>query len=247
MSEVIVKARDKKIIGVKSPVIQYNPPDIVPAAGIQYNSLISGWSGFKTSYDVGDEAWRYGQGHFDDHVLPNPAVVMSLDWNSPDPMRTLLPDNIFGNKNRFTAPDGTQNYVSFAVATYAEPMAIILDHLYGQAMVLPYNQSGFANQSSFQSSRDAALAINEQGYSSFHVMTIKEIKRLADMEGGDAFNKAPFNIDYSGRVLGSSSPRYDNTDEVIDYFPMRGTSSTTLKTANRNYLFIKNIQQTLQP
>lgn len=75
--------------------------------GIQYNQIKRE---VDTSYDLYDNGWWFinRPAELRNPVLPAPAVIQKLDPLAADPFTTLKYDNIHGNKNRFTAQDGSQ-------------------------------------------------------------------------------------------------------------------------------------------
>jgi len=57
-----------------------------------------------------DDGWRKANGFRDDVNPANPIYTQALDPSSANPTLTLLYDNFFGNKNRFTDDQGGQIY-----------------------------------------------------------------------------------------------------------------------------------------
>lgn len=235
-------------VRTKSSVIAVNVT-AASASGIQYASYETLWSGQETSYVTGDEGWRYINGEFESYILPNPETVAVLDPDAVDPWRTLKENNVFGNKNRFTAPDGTQNYIEFNVLNYVTPMAMFIDHLYGMAIVSFYDRTQNAHQATFANAVSGGLAIDEQGYSSFSVMSLKELYQLININPSSTTLPSPFNYDpgafnifTSTLINGSPSyPYYLTSDGRVLWSPGQNIN------INRGYLFVKNIQSTLQP
>jgi hypothetical protein len=59
-----------------------------------------------TMYAVGDAKWRYDNNLYMREQPTTPVYYQKLDPNSTDPINTLLYDNIFGNRLRFTDDNG---------------------------------------------------------------------------------------------------------------------------------------------
>lgn len=75
--------------------------------GIQYYepNLLCNYADNAEDYDAG---WRRINGIWLADKPAAPSVIQQLDPNAVDPYNTLLFDNVFGNKNRFTREDGSQ-------------------------------------------------------------------------------------------------------------------------------------------
>lgn len=89
-------------------------------SGIQYSQILRT---VDTSYDTYDNGWWFinRNAELRNPTLPYPATIQTLDLAAADPHGTLKYDNVHGNKNRFTAQDGTQTVAAGGV---------IEDHLY---------------------------------------------------------------------------------------------------------------------
>lgn len=76
-------------------------------SGIQYSQILRT---VDTSYDTYDNGWWFinRNAELRNPTLPYPATIQTLDLSAADPQGTLKYDNVHGNKNRFTAQDGTQ-------------------------------------------------------------------------------------------------------------------------------------------
>jgi hypothetical protein len=98
------------------------------------------FNGQTTSYATGDVGYHFQQGTYD--FQDTGDVVQQLDFNAVDPYHTLLFDNAFGNKSRWTDSEGdppdftalTQFPYDDAGWTSERPNAIpyyVIDHLTG--------------------------------------------------------------------------------------------------------------------
>jgi len=216
--------------------------------GIQYQSALSGWSGQNVSYRTGDEGWLLANGHFDDYILPNPAVIQVLDIEAADPFRTLKYDNVFGNKNRFTDFEGLQNYPKYS-ASDVRDVAVVIDHLYGFALLTHIDEISISYGMNFTEAV-AYGAGTFSGYTGFNVMPFKELNRIADQGGGvlQLFDREPFNVNFGGGVILSSTVYLSNTNNSLGMVGGNGnTFSSSGFDIDRLYWWSKNIQQTLQP
>ena len=94
--------------------------DITTPSGILYAQILHT---VDTSYDTYDHGWWFinRNSELRNPTVSNPATIQMLDLAAADPYATLKYDNVHGNKNRFTAQDGTQTVAAGGV---------IEDHLY---------------------------------------------------------------------------------------------------------------------
>lgn len=145
-------------------------------SGIAYQRPI--YTGQTTSYATGDSAWRAAN-----ETQPTnpsyPASYARLDWSSPSPFTTLVDNNAFGNKNRFTDDAGTQ--------IYANPY--IIDHLtgYGIGIITPALANWFSVFSVVN-----ALTIN--GYSDYFVGNLNEVNSIMNLSRLNAINYSPLSL-----------------------------------------------------
>ena len=77
-------------------------------SGIAYDRPIL--TGQTTSYRTGDDAWNLANGVYDYTPPVYPVSFAALDFNAISPFTTLISNNAFGNKNRFTDINGLQVY-----------------------------------------------------------------------------------------------------------------------------------------
>lgn len=163
------------------------PP--ITREGIVYN--VSLFEGVTTSSDIGSEGWLLANGYFDQATLANPLNYAQLDYGSPSPFFTLVSDNVFGNKNRFTALDGSQNFTA----------GLFIDH-YRNLMV----DTNFRNNAgSWQLNCSSVIGQTYNGYDDWFVMTRAALESFFNAE--TYYNYSPFNqvADLSATVLFSST------------------------------------------
>lgn len=246
-TKVIIQQRSLDQVNAKANKLIFQSG--VQPSGIQYQDLKACWSGQQTSFHIGDEGWRYQQGEFNTLNLANPIIIAQLDWSSLDPIRTLLNDNIFGNKNRFTDFEGLQNYPSENIGL-TKPFHLIIDHLYGLAYLTPRNASlgGADYNLTFIQAVPFGAGLTIQGYTGFSVFTKPELNLIADFNGLDVYNKEPFNLVGGGAIVGSGTIRENFTNNFIGIIPANGLEFTA-RDVNAVTLFfwVKNIQSILQP
>jgi len=146
--------------------------------------------------------------------------------------RTLKENNAFGNKERFTALDGTQNYID----------NYFIDHFTG----LGYWWQ--ADLSSWSGAIDFAIASTNGGFTDWRIPTTSEMVSVADVESVRQFvsGVAPFNFNIPSGVFHFTSETQP-TDSL--FHPVIGTSSGSnslysvssgFNTPARYYLFVRN-------
>lgn len=91
------------------------------------------------SYATYDAKWRIDNNLYANTPPINPIYKQELDFSSADPFNTLLHDNIFNNKIRFTDNLGS------AITAITNDDSEIYDHLTGRIYVFISNGSSFRN------------------------------------------------------------------------------------------------------
>lgn len=106
------------MLGVRDLFIR--PAGAAPS-GIQYfePNLRAMYANNYENYDAG---WRIANGVWVKTPKANPAVIQQLDPDAADPYNTLLHNNLYGNKFRYTRDDGSQTAPTAAGD-------IVIDHL----------------------------------------------------------------------------------------------------------------------
>lgn len=123
-----------------------------------------------TIYRDGDEGYRVSNGLMEINNPEKPAYVQQLDPNASVPHITLLYNNFYGTKDRFTDTLGGQ--------TYAD--TILVDHLH-KRMYVNFS-SGTLD---WNGAIDGAMAFTLSGYEDWFLPTINEIMSLFDYETED--------------------------------------------------------------
>lgn len=145
-------------------------------SGIAYQRPI--YTGQTTSFATGDSAWRAAN-----ETQPTnpdyPTNYARLDWTAVNPFLTLVDNNAFGNKNRFTDDLGTQ--------VYATPY--IIDHLtgYGIGIITP-------SLSNWTSVFSVVSALSINGFSDYFVGNLNEINSVMNLGQTDALNYSPLSL-----------------------------------------------------
>lgn len=153
------------------------PGDVPVPSGTTF--LFSAFSGQTVSYTTGDDGWHFQNGTFDLNLPPYPVAYAELDLSAADPFATLVPDNAFGNKNRFTDDAGGQTYANDCV----------IDHYTGWMFyrVIP-------SLATWLNAINTANASNAGGYSGWMVANRKQATSIYKWAAGEAnaMNYSPF-------------------------------------------------------
>jgi hypothetical protein len=142
-------------------------------SGIAYQRPLL--TGQTTSYRTGDDAWQLANGTYD-YTPP----VYPISYAQFDTFTTLISNNAFGNKNRFTDENGLQVYGS----------NYIIDHYTGLGWA---TGRGFGN---WDLMIDNALLITVLGYSDFRLANTSEMESIHNSQSA-GFNYAPFNTKWT--------------------------------------------------
>jgi hypothetical protein len=197
--------------------------------GIAYSRPI--YSGVTTSYRVGDEGYHFQNGTFDYTPPVFPISHAKLDLNAANPFVTLVDNNAFGNKNRFTYLDGTQTYTT----NYA------IDHLTG----LGWNYDLYPD-TGWNAHIDNSNASTFGGFTDWRLPAMIEWFTIFDRETsasykGRGLSYSPFLI-LTQPIFYSSTTRQDVTTEYLRfecyYSGLIGNESKT--GVNRNRMIVRN-------
>lgn len=142
ISSAMPSVVDVKVSNADITAVAYTGPHIrvdvdipAPASGIAYQQHAYSTT---STYETYDQGWWFinrNSGLY--HTRPsNPATFANLDGSSANPHSTLVDNNVHGNKNRFTAQDGTQTISAGDV---------IEDHLYYMEYLNEQPSATFAN------------------------------------------------------------------------------------------------------
>lgn len=168
-------------------------------SGITYDRPLV--TGQDTSYRTGDDASQLASGTYEYTAPTSPLNYAQIDKDAIDPYRTLLHNNIFANKNRFTDTGGTQ--------TYADDY--VIDHLTGLGW---YRIS--QPTSSWNDAIDNTLSSTQNGFSDWRLPNQSEYYSVLDRENGTIWwNYSPFNISNSTRKWSSTTDSNTTTSALI--------------------------------
>ena len=133
-------------------------------------------TGQKTSYSTYDEGWQLANGAYDYTPPVHPVSYAQLDNSSLNPFVTLLDNNAFGNKNRFTDIDGLQVYTS----------GYIIDHLTGYGIVRGSTKTWYDHLT-------AANSLSLEGFNDFRLCNLYEGWSILNFGNSNTHSYAPFN------------------------------------------------------
>lgn len=197
----------------------------VTPSGILYRRV--NFTAMKTSYRTGDDAYNRINSPFS--VKPaNPLYVAALDYAATDPFLTLLDNNAFGNKNRFTNSLGlTTSYDG----TGGELVGYAIDHLTGLGWMIAIQ--GYVN---WDTAIDTPLTTTYVGFTDFRMPDLKEKVSIYDYQ--IRLDYAPFNLS-SSWIFWTSTTRFDFTSNA-NYMNHTGAIGNLSKTASRQYMVCRH-------
>lgn len=176
--------------------------DTITPSGIQYKQIEHGVLDTYTLYDEG--WWSINRGADMRNTIPdNAAIIAQLNNAATDPFSTLKNLNIHGNNNRFTAQDGTQNFISGGV---------IEDHLYYTEWINTY----FAN-ATLSAHLNAAEANTTSGGTTvkWRLASQRELMSIIDMNSTNGYpSEFPFS---SSSTWTASRYRPSSTQQLYNW------------------------------
>jgi hypothetical protein len=193
------------------------------ASGIVYKRPTI--TGSKTSFYNYDDVWNLQNGVYDITYPTYPASYAQLDLASANPFITLLANNAFGTKDRFTDINGLQVYGD----------DYIIDHLTGLGW---YNV--MINNETWEDALDNANASTQNGYSNWRVPNNEEWRSvmMEDFPSGtSAMNYAPFNQSAQNRKWTSTT---NSGNSINAYIWQAYTFASRGKTNVEDYLIVRN-------
>jgi len=203
-------------------------PGTVPS-GIAYKRPTL--TGQLTSYRTGDDAWRLLNSEYVNTQPAYPVSYAQLDTTALDPFRTLLNNNAFGNKNRFTDENGLQVYGN----NYA------IDHLTNIGWYLTVQSAVTWNNAI-----DNSVAFTVLGYTDFYLPSIKEMESIVDVEDNDVLIYSPFNFSNAigGVDLWTSTTNKGETTRAFIVQPLVSATQSynvarTLKTSTEKHYIVR--------
>lgn len=187
-------------------------------------------TGQLTSYRTGDDGWNLANGVYDYTPPEYPTSFAKLDLDAVSPFTTLLHNNAFGNKNRFTDSIGGQTYAN----------DYVIDHLTG----LGYYRVIQGTSTTWDTNIDNAVASTLLSFTDWRVCNFQEYDVIGDrsMVG---FNYAPFNLNGATvSVFQTSTTRNDSTTQYIRYqistYVQSVAENKTTALASRGVLYVRN-------
>lgn len=149
---------------------------IVAQSGIAYQR--PSLTGQTTIYRTGDDGWHLSNGTYD-YTPP----VYPVSYAQLDTFITLVDNNAFGNKNRFTDENGLQVYTN----------EYVIDHLTG----LGWDFDLDVNTYSWNDTIDNAIASSKYSYTDWRIPNVKEWNSILQLDANlttTMLNYAPFNM-----------------------------------------------------
>jgi len=188
-------------------------------AGIQYFEPHH-LSKYVNNFENYDAGWREQNDVWLTARPETPATIQALDVDAVDPYNTLLYNNVFGNKNRFTREDGSQ--------TPPGNNDTVIDHLTGRLYL--------KSDGTYRNFANAAALHQANG---FYLLTQQEYWSLNEW--------ANFNITILGVNFSTSTQQSwacnnvpgDNTRAIIlnnNSFPITSTAKTNTR---RTPIYVK--------
>ena len=193
-------------------------------SGIAYDRPIL--TGQTTSYRTGDDAWSLANGVYDYTPPVYPVSFAALDFNAVSPFTTLISNNAFGDKNRYTDVDGLQVYGD----------NYVIDHLTGLGW-LNIEKTGM----DWNGFIDDAYGLTTLTFSDWRVPSINEFVSIMNRDITVPINFAPFNIS-TGVFWISTTDLQDTTKSFYWQVDVGGGRNITrIKTdVNRECYYVRN-------
>ena len=169
-------------------------PSGIPKSGIAYNPPLL--TGQTTSYQTGDDGWHLANGTYNYTAPLYPVSYARLDRAATYPFITLVSNNSFGNKYRFTSITG--GYYDQATATYYTVLGvpttflseftngIVVDHLTRLAWFRPDQTSR-----NWSTSITNIHGVSTFGYSDWRLCNKNEYNTLLNSEINGGTNYEP--------------------------------------------------------
>lgn len=203
--------------------------DKVVAPGISQSGITydrDELTGQTVSYRTGDFGYHLALGTYD-YIQPTyPVSYAKLDTADANPFDTLLFNNAFGNKNRFTDDSGGQTYAN----------DYVIDHLTGLGWYRVLQSNALWNDGI-----DTADAITLLTFSDWRLPHANEQWNIYNKSNAAALNYSPFNI-ISGANFLTSSTNASDTLRYNTVFPSNGGFITRQIKASTTgaYLLVRN-------
>ena len=177
-------------------------------------------TGQTTSYRTGDDAWNLANNVYDYTEPTYPSSYAKLDNDAVSPFTTLLNNNAFGNKNRFTDDVGGQTYSN----------NYVIDHLTGLGWYIVASTG--VDWNTFI---DNAQSSTQNSFSDWRVPNKRELSSIADNELTEVLNYSPFSFN-SGFLFASTTLTSSTTTAYR--ISTGGVVGAQTKTVTNHYSFI---------
>jgi len=174
-----------------------------------------------------DEAWHYQNGTYDYTPPTNPISVAMIDMSASVPFLTLLNNNAFGNKERFTDELGTQVYAN----------NYVIDHLTGLGwMTTVIAEDVWENHLNNAN----AFELTALGYSDFRLPSFGEWNTISfyDDANRTTLSYDPFDI-ISNDTFALCTNTFDSGRFFIAYDSYGQSLRTGFSTTNYNTMYLR--------
>ena len=189
------------------------------ASGIAYDRPIL--TGQTTSYRTGDDAWSLANGVYDYTPPVYPVSYAALDFNAVSPFTTLISNNAFGNKNRFTDINGLQVYGD----------NYVIDHLTGLGIYRVVTN----NTEIWGLMIDRAVASTQNSFTDWRMVNRNELASIQQLTPLlNTLNYSPLNI--ANNIF--SSTTYTVTTSAFRMVNSGGELRQQSKTNTSQYLLL---------
>ncbi len=196
----------------------YSCIEAEPKAGIAYSRPML--TNQKVSYSVGDDGWHFINGTYNYTPPTNPLSIASLSDSL-----TLVDNNAFGNKDRFTDINGLQVYSD----------NYFIDHWSGLGYTNLVHDSKnwedgitFANNSTLN------------GFNDWRITNINELDNLFLKYGALPLDYTPINTYKFLGNLHTSTTRFANTAQDFYIATSNATRSVAPKTGIYKFVIVRN-------
>ena len=188
-------------------------------SGIAYDRPIL--TGQTTSYRTGDDAWNLANGVYDYTPPVYPVSFAALDFNAISPFTTLISNNAFGNKNRFTDINGLQVYGD----------NYVIDHLTGLGIYRVVTN----NTEIWGLMIDRAVASTQNSFTDWRMVNRNELASIQQLTPLlNTLNYSPLNI--ANNIF--SSTTYTVTTSAFRMVNSGGELRQQSKTNTSQYLLL---------
>lgn len=158
----------------------------------------------KISYRTGDDGWHLTNGTYDYTPPTFPTHCAQLDTTAVSPFTTLVNNNAFGNKNRFTDENGLQVFGN----------NVYIDHLSG---LMYYDTWGVLGDKLWDDHIDAAIVFTHLGFDDWRLINIQEMINVHQYNTNEVVtNLINFAPTFTGnRAIGTSTTDPLNSGQLM--------------------------------